>query len=181
MCIRDRYIDGSDGNNNDQVVVVANFSSSDRTVYNVPFLSAGNWYNITDPGNDLFTNDGNYGEYFISAKTAMVYSNHEWQLGISDKQLYPAEFQTVSLYPNPFNGRVQIHFSVPGLTSGVITIYDLGGRLIESFDKVQYNKGDHYIVWDASTQKGRPLASGIYLVSFETGLGSINKKILYLK
>ena len=175
------YIDGSDGNNNDQVVVVANFSSSDRTVYNVPFLSAGNWYNITDPGNDLVTNDGNYGEYFISAKTAMVYSNHEWQLGISDKQLYPNEFQTVSLYPNPFNGRVQIHFSVPGLTSGVITIYDLGGRLIESFDKVQYNKGDHYIVWDASTQKGRPLASGIYLVSFETGLGSINKKILYLK
>ena len=70
---------------------------------------------------------------------------------------------------------------MPELTSGVITIYDLGGRLIESFDKVQYNKGDHYIVWDASTQKGRPLASGIYLVSFETGLGSINKKILYLK
>ena len=175
------YKDESEGNNNDQVVVIANFSTSDRTVYNVPFLSDGNWYNITDPGNDLVTNDGNYGEYFISAKTAMVYANHEWQLGISEKQIFPNEFQTVNLYPNPFNGRVQIHFSVQQLTSGTIGIYDLGGRLVKSFDKVQYNEGNHFITWDTDTQNGKPLTSGVYLISLKTELGITNEKILFLK
>ena len=175
------YEDESEGNNNDQVVVIANFSSYDRTIYDVPFLTAGSWYNITEPGNDLVTNDGNYGEYNISGKTAMVYANNQWELKIGDHDAVPGDFQIINLYPNPFNGQVQIHLNISKLTSGSIHIYDLVGHLVKSFDHVEFNEGNHVITWDASTQKGRSLASGIYLVSFETGLGSINKKILYLK
>ena len=98
-----------------------------------------------------------------------------------EKQIFPNEFQTVNLYPNPFNGRVQIHFSVQQLTSGTIGIYDLGGRLVKSFDKVQYNEGNHFITWDTDTQNGKPLASGVYLISLKTELGITNEKILFLK
>ena len=60
------YKDESVGNSDEQVVVIANFSEYDRTINDVPFLSAGNWYNVFDPGNDLITEDGNYDEYFIT-------------------------------------------------------------------------------------------------------------------
>ena len=55
------YKDEAIGNENDQVVVIANFSNFTRTVYNVPFLAAGTWYNVLDSNTTLITDDGNYG------------------------------------------------------------------------------------------------------------------------
>ena len=37
------YKDETNENNNDQIMVIANFSNFNRTVYNVPFLSEGTW------------------------------------------------------------------------------------------------------------------------------------------
>ena len=87
------YKDQRQEGENDQVVVIANFSSSNQTITNVPFLSAGQWYNALSPGDDLYTSDGNYGEYVIPAKSAAVYTNNEYQLNIDQKaSLMPEDF-----------------------------------------------------------------------------------------
>jgi len=175
------YKDESEGNNNDQIVVIANFSEYDRTINDVPFISAGDWYNVFDPGNDLTTNDGNYGEYFISAKTAMVYTNTEWQLSTDKFYTVPKKYQIIELYPNPFNGSLNIQFSITGVTKAKIQIYDLSGRLLKVF---KFKVNDHTkkrIVWDAKSDSGLDLPSGIYIVSLKTENELTNKKILYLK
>ena len=175
------YKDESEGNNNDQIVVIANFSSSNQTVNNVPFISGGNWYNITDPGNNLYSEDGNYGEYLIPAKSAVVYANQEWELSVDDEITVPESFQTLSAYPNPFNGKIQIHLSFPKEVIGTLSIFNLQGQLLKSFNQSKWKKGSQFITWDASTHFGNELASGVYLVSLKTELGLKTHKILYLK
>ena len=173
------YKDESVGNSNDQVVVIANFSEYDRTVTDVPFLSSGNWYNIFDPGNDLTTEDGNYGEYFISAKTAMVYSNNEWQLNVEKSNLIPEKFETLDLYPNPFNGILNIDFTFEQNQISIISIHDIGGRLVKQFTINDFHQNS--IKWETTNIRGGNLSSGIYLVSLKTKKGVTNKKVLFLK
>lgn len=175
------FKDESEGNNNDQVVVIANFSAYDRTVYNVPFLSSGTWYNITEPGNSLVTNDGNYGEYFIPAKTAIVYANYNWQLMSNEVHSVPNKFQKIELYPNPFNGQINIELLVPDQSRGSLLIYDISGRLVRSFSIEPFTKNSQSLKWDAMDQRGTQVSSGIYLVSLETDNSITNKKILFLK
>lgn len=174
------YKDESDGNNDDQVMVIANFSASDNTVYNVPFLSAGNWYNITEPGNDLYTGDGNFGEYSIPAKSAVVYSKNQYELGVKTPSLIPQKYQTLSAYPNPFNPSTTLQFDIPNLgeTSYKVslTIFDLNGRFVETIFNESLKSGSHKINWNPKN-----ISSGMYFVILKSKHELTTQKILYLK
>ncbi len=174
------YKDESEGNSDDQVVVIANFSSLDQTVNDVPFLSGGNWYNITDPGNDLYTADGNYGEYSIPSNSAVVYSKTQYELGVETPSFFPEKFQTLSAYPNPFNPSITIQLELQNITqtnmNTEVNIYDINGKFIQSLLDNSIESGLHRIAW-----RPQNISSGIYIVSLRTEMGIKNQKILYLK
>ena len=174
------YKDESEGNSDDQVVVIANFSSSNRTVNDVPFLSAGNWYNVTDPGNDLYTADGNYGEYSIPSKSAVIYSKNQYELGVETPLFVPEKFQTLSAYPNPFNPSITIQLELQNITqtnmNAEVNIYDINGRFIQTLLENSIESGVHRIEW-----RPQNISSGIYIVSLQTEIGIKNQKVLYLK
>jgi 1,4-alpha-glucan branching enzyme len=174
------YKDESEGNSDDQVVVIANFSSSNRTVNDVPFLSAGNWYNVTDPGNDLYTTAGNYGEYSIPSYSAVIYSKNQYQLGVETPSLVPGKFQTLSAYPNPFNPSITLQLELRNITqtnmNAEVSIYDINGRFIQTLLESSIESGVHQITWHPQN-----ISSGIYIVSLRTEMGIKNQKILYLK
>jgi 1,4-alpha-glucan branching enzyme len=174
------YKDESEGSSDDQVVVIANFSSSNRTVNDVPFLSAGNWYNVTEPGNDLYTADGNYGEYSIPSYSAVIYSKNQYELGVETPSFIPEKFQTLSAYPNPFNPSITIQLELQNITqtnmNAEVNIYDINGRFIQTLLENSIESGVHRITW-----RPQNISSGIYIVSFQTEIGIKNQKILYLK
>ena len=174
------YKDESEGNNNDQVVVIANFSAYDRTVYDVPFLSAGNWYNVTDPGNDLYTADGSYGEYSIPSKSAVVYSKNQYELGVETPLFVPEKFQTLSAYPNPFNPSITLQLELQNITqtnmNAEVNIYDINGRFIQTLLEKSIESGVHRIAW-----RPQNISSGIYIVSLKTKIGLSTQKILFLQ
>jgi 1,4-alpha-glucan branching enzyme len=174
------YKDESEGNSDDQVVVIANFSSSNRTVNDMPFLSAGNWYNVTDPGNDLYTADGNYGEYSIPSYSAVIYSKNQYELGVETPSFIPGKFQTLSAYPNPFNPIITIQLELQNITQTnmnvEVNIYDINGRFIQTLLGSSIETGVHRIAW-----RPQNISSGIYIVSLRTEMGIKNQKILYLK
>ncbi len=169
------YKDESDGNNDDQIVVIANFADYPRTVNNVPFLSAGDWYNLLEPGNDIYTADGNFGEYSLPGHTAVIFSNHQYNLGINS-QIFPDSYQTLKAFPNPFNGNVTIEVDLGKELKGNIAIYNLQGREITSFPIINYSSTVNTIKWDAST-----VSSGVYFVTLHTETKVTSQKILYLK
>lgn len=169
------YKDESTGNENDQVVVIANFSDYPRTVNNVPFLSAGDWYNVLEPGNDIYTADGNYGEYSLQGHTAVVFSNQQYNLEIEPK-ITPNTYQSVKAYPNPFNGVISIEVDLGNHQNGSVSIFDLQGRELEHIYIAKNSEPNQKIQWNA-----RSVSSGVYFVKLQTPSQTISKKILYLK
>ena len=175
------YKDETEGNNNDQVVVIANFSEYDRTVTDVPFLSAGTWYDAMSPGDYLATDDGNYGEYSIAGKTAVIYSNQQWDLNIQEKDLSPGKYEIIEAFPNPFNARVQIHLNLANATYGRLDIYDINGKLVKTLKDGLFDQGQYDLSWDSRSERGILLSSGVYIVSFRSGKKTSNTKLLLVK
>ena len=76
-------------------------------------------------------------------------------------------------YPNPFNPTTTISFDIKENETGILTLFNIKGQLIEShhFESDKYN-----YLWDASEQ-----ASGIYFYKLETQSYSETKKMILLK
>tara|TARA_B100000575_G_C23104990_1_gene637724 strand:- start:829 stop:1812 length:984 start_codon:yes stop_codon:yes gene_type:complete len=176
------YKDEREEGENDQVVVIANFSSSNQTITNVPFLSAGQWYNALSPGDNLYTSDGNYGEYMIPAKSAVIYTNNEYQLNIDQKgSLMPEDFLILSNYPNPFNPQTNIEIQASKNLVGTLKIFDVSGRLVRSFGEISINTGNNIYEWDGANSFGENAPTGVYIVSLKTDDDMIDRKIILLK
>ena len=176
------YKDERAEGNNDQVVVIANFSGDNQTITNVPFLSSGQWYNVLDPENDLNTADGNYGQYFIQSKHAVVYTNNEYQLDVaSDESDLPKDFQIFKAYPNPFNAKITFEISASKNTIGELIIFDISGKEIKSIKNVNIQSGINNMFWDGRDDNGFVAPTGIYFLSFKSDLGRHNQKIILVK
>ena len=78
---------------------------------------------------------------------------------VDDNQINIVEFN-LSNYPNPFNPLTTISFDIKDNETGILTIFNIKGQLIESH---QFESGKHNYLWDASNQ-----ASGIYLYKLQT-------------
>ena len=176
------YKDESENNNNHQIVVIANFSSIERTVENVPFLSSGEWYNVLEPDDIISINDDNlYGEYSIPAKSAVVYSNSDLQLFTSKDSTTPSVYQTLECYPNPFNGKIKIKYNIDETSDINIKVYGVDGRFVKGFDMGKLSSGQYSFIWDGTNRNGNSLSTGIYIISLNTKNSIINKKVLFLK
>jgi len=68
-----------------------------------------------------------------------------------------------SVYPNPFNSTTTVNISVKSKSNIFITIYDLLGREIKSYSKIDLNGGvNAKIDWDRKNNNGLAILSGVY-------------------
>lgn len=164
-------------------MVIANFSSLERTIENVPFLSPGTWHDALNPTNVITVGEDNYfTEYSIPAKSAIVFTNRDYQLKIpSSNELIPNQFQIIECYPNPFNGRLNIHYRINETSDIQVSIFDINGKIIKSFANEQKSPGQHQLVWDTKNNNGISVATGLYFVSLSSKDRITSKKVLYLK
>lgn len=79
-------------------------------------------------------------------------------------------------YPNPFNGAVAISFSAPAAVDYQLSIYDLGGRLIQQYDE-QAHSGRNIVNWRAP----REVSSGVFFYVLEFETGKLSGKMSLLK
>ena len=174
------YKDESSDNNGDQVVVIANFSDQDQIVTDVPFLSAGQWYNILDEGNNIMIEGLNYDEYLIESKSASIFSKNEWNLMLKEvsKLTYS---NSIEAYPNPFNGRLNINLNVDANSDGILQLYNIKGELVKSWDNRLIRSGISTIYWNPINDNGDNLSSGIYFISFQSSGINMKKKVIFLK
>ncbi len=73
-----------------------------------------------------------------------------------------------SVTPNPFNPTTRISFELP--TSGPVRlrIFDLRGNLVRTLVDGFRAAGEHDLTWDGTSDSGRPLPSGTYLLRLDT-------------
>ena len=87
----------------------------------------------------------------------------------------------IAAYPNPFNPRINLAFSLPEAASVRLIVRDVRGREVAILTDGVMAAGSHRASWDGRDQNGRPVAAGVYLATFETGGSSESRKIVLAK
>lgn len=75
----------------------------------------------------------------------------------------------LKIYPNPISIFTNISFSLPQSQKVSIQIFDMMGKLVKTLVNEQMPAGAHQIVWNVLDEKGKPVNSGIYLLSLCSG------------
>ena len=76
----------------------------------------------------------------------------------------PDEFVLSTPYPNPFNSRATVEFSLTQAGEVRLTVYDVTGREVQKLVNGYLSPGNHSAVWDA-----QGIASGVYFVQLTIG------------
>ena len=99
--------------------------------------------------------------------------------------IFPGTFALYQNYPNPFNPQTTITFDVggePGTVCEVnLAIYDVRGRLVRPLVDGKLEAGRHSVVWDGRNTSGRPVASGLYFSTLQTGDKTYTRKMAIVK
>ena len=180
------YKDNRENSLNDQVVVIANFSSTDQSILDVPFLSSGYWYNMFDPNDILHTADGNYGNYYINAKHAVVYTNNQYQLSTHSfseeiESIVDSSINKIVPFPNPFNSSISIQIDTESRDMIRFSIYNVLGEMI--FQKIENNitRGINKFSWNGRDSDGLEVPTGMYFILIKQNDITFNKKIILMK
>lgn len=168
-------------------------------------------YAITIDGNNVFASAWNGGIYLYQTATEMTWSQlgmvgfgissmmidkNVLYVGTADGKLYrninPTtevkentglnySFSLEQNYPNPFNPSTIIKYSVAEPTIVKLRVFDILGKEVATLVNSNQNAGNYQLVWNATDNFGRKVASGIYFYSIEAGKFNRTMKMLLLK
>ena len=104
--------------------------------------------------------------------------------GINDNPVADSRLRGVKLlpnYPNPFNPRTAIRYSVSGTQDIRLEIFDVQGRLVRTLVNGVASPGTHETAWDGRDNRGAGVGSGVYFVRL-AGAGEVTtRKIVLVK
>jgi hypothetical protein len=89
-------------------------------------------------------------------------------VGVEDEMEIVEDFKMYDAYPNPFNPNTTIPYELPKTADVAITIYDLLGLTVWSFEEMTKPAGYYSLQWDGINQNGKQVVSGVYLISLST-------------
>jgi plastocyanin len=84
-------------------------------------------------------------------------------------------------FPNPFNPKTTIEYSLPTRSRAVLAIYDSEGSLVMRMDQGVRDAGTHRIEWDGRDASGAAVGSGVYFYRLEGVAGVMPRKMVLLK
>ncbi len=84
-------------------------------------------------------------------------------------------------FPNPFNPKTTIEYSLPTRSRAVLAIYDSEGSLVMRMDQGVRDAGTHRIEWDGRDASGAAVGSGVYFYRLEGVAGVAPRKMVLLK
>jgi len=93
----------------------------------------------------------------------------------------PKEFSLSQNFPNPFNPKTVIYFSLPKASNVELVIYNVLGQEVKTLTNRNHPPGDYEIEWDSRNDAGNEVASGVYLYRIVAGDYLATKKMLLLK
>lgn len=99
--------------------------------------------------------------------------------GIGDTDNNPDGFQLSQSYPNPFNGSVTIPFSLAKQSEVELAIYSTLGQRIRTITSGSLPAGVHRYQWDARSDDGLTVSSGVYFVSLKLTADASAKPLLH--
>jgi len=119
--------------------------------------------------------------YFVNPDSARVFMQMALtDLGVTgmpqkSSEKKSTDFRLKNNYPNPFNSKTTIEFSIPGTGFTTLKIFNILGQVVEVLVSQKLSSGNYKYTWDASD-----FSSGVYFFRLETDqrFVSINKLLL---
>ena len=100
----------------------------------------------------------------------------------------PQEIRLVGNYPNPFNASTNISFIFNAVdqaadrpTHVTLNIYNMLGQKVRTLVDGTVPPGTYYVIWDARSEQGEEVASGLYLYKLRTGEVDQTMKMILLR
>ena len=84
-------------------------------------------------------------------------------------------------YPNPFNPRTEIHFTLQHDGQALLRAFDVHGRVVRTLVDSYITAGSRTVEWDGKDDRGVSLASGTYFLRLEAGGHFASKTVTLLK
>jgi len=70
--------------------------------------------------------------------------------------------------PNPASEPTSFRLSLPGEMNVALSVYDLSGRLVRTWEASRYEPGEHLLLWNLCDSGGRPVPQGVFFVRAKT-------------
>ena len=93
----------------------------------------------------------------------------------------PQQLELAANYPNPFNSGTIFGFALPQRQMVELAVFNLLGQQVATLHRGPLEAGWHRLHWDGRDQRGRPLATGLYLYRLTGGEGALTRKLLLLR
>ncbi len=116
--------------------------------------------------------------------SALTDASGNYQMGLptsveSNTNASPSRFALAQSYPNPFSSSAAIPYKIKKESYVQITIYDILGRAVKSFNLGQQSIGSHSVLWDGRNDLGERVASGVYFCGLHAGGESQVRKLIF--
>ena len=115
-----------------------------------------------------------------SIETFRVFVNRYEYLSIAAEGV-PLEFALHDNYPNPFNPTTTLRFDLPEVSDITLTIYNMLGQKVRTFDYQNTSAGYHSITWDATNDLNQQVGAGVYLYQLQAKDFVKTRKMVLLK
>ena len=129
---------------------------------------------ISDAGGNLYVTSDfvNHMVIRITYKTATA---------VEEAAGAPDGFELEANYPNPFNARTAIRYSLQVGGDVELVLFDISGRRVATLVDGPQPAGWHAVSWDGRTDSGLEAASGVYFYRLKSGDLQRSRKLLLLR
>jgi len=84
-------------------------------------------------------------------------------------------------FPNPFNPKTTVQFSLAEPGFAQLGVHDAQGRLLRVLVAAELPAGPQAVTWNGTDALGRPVASGVYFIRLRAGGEVFSQKVLLAK
>jgi outer membrane protein assembly factor BamB len=126
---------------------------------------------------------------FITTEDGSLYafvSGYVSTTGTGPVAASPRVTRLIGARPNPFQAGGALAFELAGTGAAAqvpatLRIYDPAGRLVRTLVKERLVPGLHSVPWDARGDDGRPVASGVYFVTLDSGGRTFRDRLVLVR
>jgi hypothetical protein len=116
----------------------------------------------------------------VTGDDRVVYVNR-YEFLSTESEGIPTEFALHENYPNPFNPTTTLRFDLPEVSNITLTIYNMLGQRVRTFNMQSTPAGYHSVKWDATNDYGEQVGAGVYLYQLQTKDFVKTRKMVLLK
>ena len=96
-------------------------------------------------------------------------------------EVKPVKFALGQAFPNPFNPSTSICYELPESSDVVVSICDLMGHRIWTYESKAEPAGKYSLCWDGINTNGSQVCAGVYLIILEASEFRAVQKLVFIK